>query len=127
MDLRLQVFVNEQKVPLELELEDDESQFLHIACLQNNQTVATTRIGFNMKTMTAHIGRVAVSQKFRKQGLGRTIMEYAHQLIKICQYSKVELGAQLYAQKFYQKLGYTPYGDNYLDANIPHINMQKLL
>jgi len=124
MNLRLQVFVNEQKVPLELELEDDESQFLHICYTKDDIVVATARVGFDSENMTAHIGRVAVSQACRNRGLGKIVMEYTHNLIRICKYKKATLGAQIQAEPFYKKLGYIRYGNQYMDAGIPHINMQ---
>jgi len=125
MQLRHEIFVIEQGVPLELELEDCETDFLHLCKYQNNQLIAYARVSF--KANQGHIGRVVVKKSLRKEGHGRDIMNYAENLVRLCQYKTIVLGAQLQAQNFYSKIGYIPFGDEYMDAGIRHINMKKQL
>ncbi|MDR1138839.1 MAG: GNAT family N-acetyltransferase [Clostridiales bacterium] len=125
MSLRHDVFVVEQNVPIEEELCDDESLFVHIGLYINSAIVAYCRLLID--TDTVHIGRVSVSKSMRRQGMGRQIMNIAHDYAKDvgCKISK--LSAQLHALDFYLNLNYVSYGDQYMDAGIPHISMLKYL
>ncbi|MCL2599171.1 MAG: GNAT family N-acetyltransferase [Firmicutes bacterium] len=144
MDLRCKVFVEEQGVPLALELEDDESQFLHICkyapkdkAQSKSVLVAYARVGFlggvlhtdgsvqEICQKTAHIGRVAVDNKWRGKGYGASVMDGAERLIALAGYSIADLSAQLTAKDFYEKRGYVAYGKEYVDAGMLHIRMKK--
>ncbi len=68
-NIRYQVFVDEQKVPTELEIDDDDPLAAHVLCLVDGQPVGTGRI-----LLDGHIGRLAVLQAHRKQGYGNKIL-----------------------------------------------------
>jgi len=68
-----------------------------------------------------------VLREYRGTGLGRRIMEAMEQKAKELGASRVTLGAQLQAKPFYEKNGYRPLGDVYMDEHCPHEHMEKLL
>jgi predicted GNAT family N-acyltransferase len=70
-NIRYQVFVDEQKVPFELEIDDDDPLAAHVLCLVDGQPVGTGRI-----LLDGHIGRLAVLQAHRKQGYGNKILDH---------------------------------------------------
>ena len=73
------------------------------------------------------IGRVAVLKEYRKKGLGEKIVTALENKARELGGIETELSAQLRAKEFYEKLGYLPYGDEYLDEYCPHISMKKAL
>ena len=70
---------------------------------------------------------MAVLKDYRGNNLGAEIIAEAELFAKQQQFKKIELGAQLTAEKFYQKLGYIAYGEVFQDAGIDHVHMKKEL
>ncbi|MCD9540931.1 GNAT family N-acetyltransferase [Photobacterium carnosum] len=120
--VREQVFIQEQHIDPEIEFDGLDTQAVHVLVVDGEQPLGTGRILAN-----GHIGRIAIMQAARGQGLGvkvvRALVEYAKQQ----GYPKVDLGAQTHAVDFYCKLGFTLYGDEFMEANIPHQAMVMLL
>ncbi|MDR3189937.1 MAG: GNAT family N-acetyltransferase [Lactobacillaceae bacterium] len=120
--IRRKVFVDEQNVPLELELDDFDASTTHYIGFTGQAAVTTARV-LVTETGAWHIQRVATLPEYRGHGYSskimQTIMEDAHE----AGVSQLELGAQLVAQTFYEKLGFTPVGETFLDAGIEHIEM----
>ena len=121
-NIRYQVFVDEQKVPIELEIDDDDPFAAHILCLVDGQPVGTGRI-----LLDGHIGRLAVLQAHRKQGYGNIILEHLELIAQENELTEVFLNAQVTAIPFYEKRGYTIISDVFDDAGIPHQTMRKKL
>lgn len=127
-DLRKAVFVEEQGVPLEEELDAYDDSAIHLGVLFDEHTVvATARVLFpeSSSRRIAKIGRVAVRRDQRGSGLGKVVMELAHQLIEQLQINESVLDAQVSVVEFYQKLGYLAEGDIFLDAGIEHLKMRR--
>ncbi|MEC6907925.1 GNAT family N-acetyltransferase [Photobacterium piscicola] len=120
--VREQVFIQEQQIDPEIEFDGLDTQAVHVLVVDGEQPLGTGRILAN-----GHIGRIAIMQAARGQGLGvkvvRALVEYAKQQ----GYPKVDLGAQTHAVDFYRKLGFIPYGDEFIEANITHQAMEMLL
>ena len=74
-----------------------------------------------------HIGRVCVRKAFRGRELGRLVMEGLEKAVAGEGGEKVVLSAQVQARGFYEKLGYTAHGPEYLDEHCPHVEMEKRL
>lgn len=123
--LRKEVFVLEQQVPIELELENEE-ECVHFVLYENNEPLATVRL-FPKENGLYKVQRMAVKQEARKKGFGRDIMIYVEEFVKKNKGSELLLGAQTHAIPFYQRLGYETFGDEYLDAGIQHFDMKKLV
>lgn len=123
LPLRLRVFTDEQNVPVELEEDEADVTALHAVALNaQGIAIATARL-----LPDGHIGRLAVAREARRQGLGgllmQTLMEQAQQRGA----REILLHAQTHAQAFYQRLGFTPEGDVFPEAGIPHRLMRRAL
>ncbi len=131
LQLRKEVFVDEQQVPEQLEIDELdhlEANCQHLLLLDvDSQPVAAARLK-PYDPVTSKIQRVAVKQTRRGEGLGKYVMLAAEQLAKQkgCQYTLLD--AQLQAQPFYEKLGYEVVSkEPFLDADIWHVRMRKEL
>lgn len=119
IDIRETVFVKEQNVPKELEVDGLDIECDHVLLKSGSDFVATGRI-----QKDGHIGRVAVLKEFRGKGLGKEIILSLIEVAKSKGMKKVYLGAQLTAKEFYHKLGFYQYGETFQDAGIEHIMME---
>ncbi|WP_246222495.1 GNAT family N-acetyltransferase [Phytoactinopolyspora limicola] len=120
--LRVDVFVVEQQcVYPELDGRDLEPDTLHIWYEQAGAPVAYLRV-LAEPGGVARIGRVAVATEARGAGLARRLMRVALDRIgdRPC-----ELHAQAYLADFYQQLGFSPTGPEFLDDGIPHVPMVR--
>ena len=127
--LRIEVFVKEQKVPIELELDekDHSKNTVHIGYFDNNKLIGVARL-IDIDKDVIHIGRVAIDKHHRGRGIGRELIygceNIAQQILK--RKIIIELSAQIQAEKFYESLGYNRVNDTiYLDAGIEHVDMRK--
>ncbi|MDP4836373.1 MAG: GNAT family N-acetyltransferase [Burkholderiales bacterium] len=121
--IRYEVFVHEQHVPLELELDEMDVLSVHaLAVDAQGRGLATGRL-----LPDGHIGRMAVLQAERKKGLGAQVLRALIEVAKRKAYPEVILGAQLHAKGFYVRQGFIEFGDVFMDANIPHIMMRMPL
>ncbi|MQQ08499.1 GNAT family N-acetyltransferase [Epibacterium sp. SM1979] len=126
MALRMEVFVHEQGVPVEDELDDLDDQAIHILARDGDTPIGTARVLVNGDT--AKIGRVCVLKSGRGTGLGRDLMQFALDLVaQRPDVTRAKLGAQTYAIGFYEGLGFQAFGPIYDDGGIPHRDMVKEL
>ncbi len=121
--IRFVVFVEEQRVPLEMEIDALDPQCLHaLAYLPGGEAVATGRL-----LPDAHIGRMAVLKAWRGQGVGGAILEQLVAAARARGEREVALSAQTHALAFYRRHGFSAEGETYLDAGIPHQRMRRPL
>ena len=121
--LRHEVFVDEQDVPVELELDEFDTQALHAVVINKlGQGVATGRL-LQVQTHVSKIGRMAVSKPLRGGNLGRKLVEAFIEVARQRGDHEVILHAQCSAEGFYRKLGFKAHGDVFDDAGIDHIEM----
>lgn len=121
--IRHQVFVLEQNVPPELELDDYDATAVHaLVYAPGGEAVGTGRL-----LPDGHIGRVAVLQAWRGQGVGALIMHALVDHARQQGYAELELSAQCHAQSFYENLGFKAFGDTYQEAGIGHVAMRRVL
>jgi ElaA protein len=122
-DLRRKVFIREQGVSEEEEVDDLDPVAIHILAKVDGIPKATARI--LIKGDTAKIGRVCVLVNLRGTGLGAALMR---KTIEVCKaqegVEKSVLGAQTHAIPFYEKLGFRAYGPIFLDADVEHRDME---
>lgn len=125
LQLRSQVFVVEQNcVYQDLDNKDFDAQ--HLLFITDKTVVAYCRIFLQADVNICSIGRVVVHQDYRKQQLGKKLMQKALAIIGQHRPShKISLSAQQYLTKFYQDLGFKVVGNGYLEDGIPHIKMVK--
>jgi hypothetical protein len=120
--IRYEVFVDEQNVPEELEIDGLDGEAKHVLTFVDEVPIGTGRI-----LSDGHVGRVAVLKNFRGLGIGKSIMK---ELIKCAQdlsLEKVWLSSQWHAHSFYLDLGFVCVGEIYKEAGIDHIKMFKTL
>ena len=120
--IRERVFINEQAISPEIEFDGLDNLAMHSLILCNGKPVGTGRI-----LTDGHIGRIAILSDFRGQGLGTKIVLSLVQEAENKGYPRVYLGAQKHAIDFYAKLGFKPFGDEFLSAGIVHLSMEKTL
>lgn len=124
IQLRNEVFVVEQNCPYQ-DADNKDLKAHHFMGWDGEILVAYTRLippGISYKE--ASIGRVVSSPKYRGMGAGRELMQrsIAHSLL-LFNCTAIRIGAQLYLKKFYESLGFVQSSEEYLEDNIPHIEM----
>ncbi len=122
--VRMRVFVAEQSVPAEEELDDEDATATHVIARHNELVVGTGRMLIRAEG-TCQIGRMAVDQPWRRQGVGGQLLLYLEQEARSQGMSQVMLHAQEYVKDFYAAHGYLERGELFLEAGIPHIEMRK--
>jgi predicted GNAT family N-acyltransferase len=125
LDLRKAVFVQEQGVALEDELDDFDPWAFHLAFLTPDGLRAYATLRILLGDGYAKIGRVAVDGSQRGTGVGRQMMDWAHLLIEQLAITQSVLDAQVVVVPFYEKLGYISEGPIFLDAGIEHQKMRR--
>ncbi len=125
MKMRIEVFVQEQLIPLEMERDPADAHCLHaVAYNRLGQPVATGRL-LPSEAGSARIGRMAVKRLLRGAGQGalvlRTLVDAARQRGD----RQVLLHAQRSAEGFYARAGFVPQGDGFEEAGLPHIEMVR--
>lgn len=124
--LRKEVFVDEQKVPVELEIDQDEAHAIHFVLYEASQPIATARI-LEKANGVAKLQRMAVKKTARGTGNGALLIKEIEKRCEELAFTRIELGAQVTAEGFYRALGFKPFGDYFQDAGIKHIAMQNVL
>ncbi len=122
--VRTEVFVQEQQIPLELEWDEEDASALHaVARNRLGMPVATGRL-LAYQPQLAKIGRMAVSRVLRGSGLGRDILQALMQAAAQRGDRAVLLHAQRSAEGFYQRQGYAVEGAPFEEAGISHVLMR---
>ena len=125
--LRAEVFVVEQEC-IYNDIDNKDPKGIHLMGFDfNNELVAYCRIlpeGVSFKEVS--IGRVVTAKRVRKNGMGRLLMEKAlEEVSRIYGNVPVRIGAQYHLKDFYFDFGFDAIGEQYLEDNIPHIEMLK--
>ncbi|MBN2375693.1 MAG: GNAT family N-acetyltransferase [Sedimentisphaerales bacterium] len=118
--VRRKVFIEEQQVPEEIEIDGTDEKFEHIVAYNSQQeAVGTARL--NDKGV---IGRMAVLEAYRQKGVGKLMLQKLIEFGKAKGIKQFQLGAQIHAVEFYRKSGFEPDGEEFLEAGIRHIPMK---
>jgi len=127
LDLRHEVFVVEQGVPLPEEIDEhDETDALHLVAVgDDGRVIATCRIVAEGET--AKLGRVAVAAAARRRGIASRLLAEGEARAAALGARRVALAAQTDALPLYERAGYRPYGERFMDAGIEHLMMEKRL
>jgi predicted GNAT family N-acyltransferase len=120
--IRFAVFVEEQGVPRELELDDLDERCEHAVAFENGRALATARL-----LPDGHIGRMAVLKPWRGRGIGGAILARLVERARERGDKEVILSAQVHATRFYRAHGFVEEGAEYLEAGIPHRDMRRAL
>lgn len=123
LDVRLEVFVHEQGVPLALERDGRDHACRHVLARDD----AGQPIGCGRLTPRHKIGRMAVLPSWRGSGVGAAMLRQLVEWARLQGWPEVTLGAQLDAIGFYEREGFSAYGDVFDDAGIAHRAMRLAL
>ncbi len=119
--LRWAVFVEEQGVPADLEWDDQDAGALHLLAEDaQGRALGTARL-----LPDGHIGRMAVSQGWRRRGLGSLLLQRALQEAHRRGLARVVVNAQTYVMAFYERHGFVAEGEGFLEAGMPHHRMTR--
>jgi len=97
--IRREVFINEQKVPEEMEWDEFDDSSTHFLCILKNRAIATARL-----KPDGQIGRMAVLPEYRSLGYGNKLLEFVIQTAREKNLNKLYLHAQTSAIPFYKKM-----------------------
>jgi predicted GNAT family N-acyltransferase len=122
--IRMRVFVDEQGVPGEIELDRDDARALHFLAHRDGRPVGTARL--SIRRSNAKIGRMAVLQGYRRKGVGGQLLSAAVALAKRSHAKKIYLHAQVAVLGFYERFGFVSMGPVFDEAGIPHRKMVLL-
>jgi predicted GNAT family N-acyltransferase len=123
--IRLEIFVAEQGVPVEAELDDWDRRARHALLRLGGQPVATLRWHPLEDGPAVRIGRVAVRCLYRGRGIGHRLMLWLLDRLDREGVAVTVLHAQVQAQPFYERLGYVAEGAPFTEDGILHIAMRR--
>lgn len=118
--IRFEVFVREQNVPADIELDELDPLSVH-AVAYDDLGVA---VGTGRLLPDGHIGRMAVLQPARGRGVGSALLIALMGEARSRGHAAAVLSAQTHAIPFYARHGYTVCSEPYMDAGIPHVDMR---
>jgi YbgC/YbaW family acyl-CoA thioester hydrolase len=125
--IRTEVFLDEQKIPAEMEWDDGDRTAIHAVAFNGlDQPVATGRL-LQASPGVARIGRMAVHRAVRGSGVGRQVLDELLAMAMARGDHEVMLHAQRSAEEFYLGLGFSPRGEPFEEAGIPHIEMTRAI
>lgn len=119
--VREAVFIDEQRVPRELEFDERDALCRHVLAFDGDLAIGTGRLdlGYGGK-----IGRVAVVATHRRSGVGAAVMQRLHTIAREQRQARLWCNAQLTAVAFYERLGYVGSGTTFFEAGIEHVRME---
>lgn len=126
IEIRKEVFVKEQGVPLSEEFDGFDTldaPCKHILVYYNEQPVGTGRVRF--VDSYGKLERICILEPYRKYGLGKVIVKVLEEIAEENGVDKVKLHGQTHAEGFYHKLGYETASDVFMEDGIPHVLMTK--
>jgi predicted GNAT family N-acyltransferase len=118
--VREEVFVREQNVPPEMELDEDDPRSLHVLARALDGTV----IAAGRLTPAGQIGRMAVQKEWRKRGVGSALLHLLLEQARTRGMGEVRLHAQADATDFYRAHGFETAGEDFMEAGILHRPMR---
>jgi predicted GNAT family N-acyltransferase len=125
-ELRIEVFCDEQGVPLELELDGKDDESTQMVALDESGIVATCRLRYP-DPGACKLERMVVAKRLRGLGVGARLLAGCEDEARRAGAGTMVLNSQLRAQPFYAANGYEPEGETFMDADIEHIRMTKAL
>ncbi|MEW2416215.1 GNAT family N-acetyltransferase [Streptomyces sp. NPDC046866] len=133
--VRTEVFVVEQSVPPEIEYDAYDADAVHVLAVAADGTAlgtgrllyGPTALGKTGDPAAGSLGRLAVTAAARGLGVGAALVRAIEAEACRLGLRSVVLGAQTHALGFYERLGYEPYGPEFVEAGIPHRAMRRPL
>ncbi len=124
-DIRKKVFVEEQQVPMEIEIDEYEDEAIHFICSDGEEYVGASRLRF--VDDYGKLERICVLQEARGKHFGKYLIAAMEEEIVRQNIKEARLNAQTRAVTLYESVGYEVVSGEFMDANIPHVEMMKKL
>jgi len=125
LELRHDVFCNEQGVPENEEADGRDPEALHLVALVDGVVVGTCRV--LMVGSTAQFSRLAILASMRRRGIATSLLDVAEAETRAAGGRRLVLHAQTYARELYELAGYRARGRVFVEAGIEHVAMEKTL
>jgi len=125
--VRTVVFIDEQRIPPELEWDSVDAEAVHALAQNRMGTALGTARAFTDPNGDFRIGRVAVLDPLRNSGIGRKLLDALIEVGRVRGVRRVVLSAQVAAKDFYVRAGFAVTGEVYEDAGIAHVEMMRAL
>ncbi len=125
LEIRHEVFCNEQGVPAREELDGRDPDAVHLVAIAGDDVLATCRLLFVGPTV--QFSRLAVRSSARRNGVAGALLKLADDEGRAAGARRLVLHAQTYARSLYEAAGYQPRGRVFMEAGIEHIAMEKQL
>lgn len=125
LKLRRLVFINQQKVDVNIEQDDDDIEAIHFIVLDQDKIIGTCRLVINQEK--AKLGRMVVSEEYRHRNIGSSLLKFCEDYALENNIEKIIVAAQLEALDFYLKNGYLVNSQVFYEANIAHRMVEKFL
>ena len=119
--IRIRVFVREQRVPAEIELDTDDQRAVHFLAISSGRAVGTARVV--IRHGEAKIGRMAVLKSYRRKGVGAALLKRVILAAKRLHARRIYLHAQVAVTGFYERMGFRAVGRVFDEAGIAHRKM----
>jgi len=123
-EVRRQVFVGEQGIPEDLELDELDMEAMHVVVKDGERIVGTARVLF-LAASQAKLERMAILKPFRRRGIGSRIISFLTEELRNRQVEQLVLHAQYAVIAFYKSCGFEETGPPFLEVGIKHIKMQR--
>ncbi len=129
VSVRMRVFVGEQGIPADVEVDEADSapDTVHAVALHQGAVIATGRLLPDVDGKGPHVGRMAVEQDWRRNGVGGMVLAFLEERGRSLGFRQITLHAQEYVKSFYAQHGYDEVGEMFLEEGIPHREMVKKL
>lgn len=115
------VFIKEQNVPKNIEIDKFDKSAKHIVVLYKNKSIGCARVRFIGGK--AKLERIAVLKSSRGKGFGKMIVNYMVNYCKNKNVKEIVMNSQFYLKDYYKKFGFKPMGKTFMEAGIKHIRM----
>lgn len=125
LKLRYEVFCVEQGVPRREERDGRDQDALHLIAVAGDRLLATCRLVFVGGTV--QFSRLAVAAEARRRGIATAMLRVADEEARARGANRIVLHAQTYARSLYEQAGYVARGRTFVEADIEHVAMEKLL
>ena len=125
VQLRIAVFIIEQDCPYP-DLDDMDQDAQHLWIEDAGEIVCYLRVNpAGSRFLEPSLGRIVTKKSHRNRGLAEKLIKKAIDLVCEKESRAIRISAQCYLEKYYEKFGFIKASEEYLEDNIPHIEMLK--
>jgi predicted GNAT family N-acyltransferase len=125
LELRRQVFVDEQDVSLAADRDGRDGEAVHLVAVHRGRVVGTCRLLPDGEAI--RLGRMVVEPALRGAGLGARLLELADAMSLELGGRRILLHAQVPSRGVYDRAGYAQRGEPFVEEGIEHVTMEKTL